>query len=156
MKQTKRYISLFLIIISLLFVGFYRDFVFKNINALLQAWDADMDYQMPTSLQFLTKYEYHTLENIKWGLTLLFAIIYLAIALITIKFLFNNKKFSRLTIYTYIAITVVSALIMAIGHLFPSITDKMYSLARYLMGMAQSPIIVMILIPAFKLSEKEG
>ena len=154
MKPFKKYILLFIIIASLLFVGFYRDFVFKNINALLQAWDNDMDYAMPHSLDFLRNYEYNTLVNIKWVLTIVFAIIYLIISIFSIKLLFNDKKYIRLTIATYTGILLLSSFIIGIGFVFHH-SEKMYSLARYLMGMAQSPIILMILIPAFKLNEKE-
>ncbi len=140
----------------LLLLGYYRDFVFKNINALLKALDYQIDYDMPLSLHFLGNCTYTTLLNIKWGLTLLFGIIYLVISIITIQLLFNNKKQTHITIAVYIAITLVSALFICIGFIFKSTSETMYEFARYLMGMAQSPIILMILIPAFKLSEKEN
>ena len=152
MKPQKKYFFLFLLILSLLVTGFYRDFVFKNINALLQAWDADMDYTMPPSLTFFTNYEYHTLVNIKWVLTIVFSIIYLIISIFTVRLLFNNKKYIRLTVATYAGVLVVSCVFIAIGFVFHH-SENMYSLARYLMGMVQSPVLLMIVIPAFKLNE---
>src|SRR5579864_8801694 len=110
MKRAKKYFYLFLIIAYLLFVGFYRDFVFKNINYLMQAWDENLDFSMPSSLRFFENFEYSTLIKIKWVLTILFAIIYLVVSIITLKLLFNNKKYSRITIFTYIGITLVSGL----------------------------------------------
>lgn len=155
MKSFKKYILLALIISLLLFFGYYRDFVFKNINGLLKAWDYNITYSLPPSLQFFENYDYDTLSNIKWLLTLLFSIIYLLIALKTIRLLFENKKYTRITLIAYIAVTMVSALCIAAGLIFKNTSETMYEFARYLMGMAQSPIILMILIPAFKLSEKE-
>ena len=76
----------------LLFFGYYRDFVFKNINALLKARDYDMDYQLPGSLHFMENYTYDVLLDTKWFLTFLFAAIYLAISSITIQLLFKNKN----------------------------------------------------------------
>ena len=156
MKSIKKTALLILIACILLFFGYYRDFVFKNINALLKAWDADMDFKMPPSLFFLENYDYDTLVNIKWLLTILFSFIYLSIAIITIQLLFNNKKHIRVTVLSYLAITIVSGVFILTGYFFQNTSEKMYEFARYLMGMAQSPIVLMLLIPAFKLSEKEN
>ena len=139
----------------MLILGFYRDFVFKSINALLQAWDHDMDYAMPRSLNFLSNYGYDTIVNIKWLLTLIFSLAYLGISIAVIRFMFRNRAYNRITIASYAGIIAVSALLIIMGLLFKSTSEKMYEFARYLMGMAQSPIVVMILIPAFKLAEKE-
>ncbi len=155
MKPIKKVIYLSLIVATLIFFGFYRDFVFKSINALIRAWDDNIDYSMPTSLKFLENYEYSTLVNIKWVLTLLFAIIYLLISLFTVKILFNNKKYLLITIGAFIGVTLVSGLFIITGMVFHSISDKMYEFARYLMGMVQSPITLMILIPSFKLADRD-
>lgn len=153
--RTKNILFYILLITALLAFGFYRDFVFKQINALLQAWDHDIDYTMPPSLRFIADYNYDTIVNIKWLLTLVFSGIYLVIALLLIKRLFQNRLFSRITLFTYIGITVVSALFILTGMLLPHTAQKMYEFARYLMGMAQSPLVLMILVPAFLLAEKE-
>jgi hypothetical protein len=151
----KKIVSLLALAFSLVLTGFFRDTVFKSINALLKAWDYDMDYYLPSFLEFTENYEYGTLQNLKWFLTILFSLIYLAIALLTIRLLFSNRSYLRITIGVYIGITIVSGLFMIIGYLFPATAGKMYEFARYFMGMAQSPVILMVLIPAFKLSEKK-
>ena len=156
MRSLKKKILFLLIICILLFLGYYRDFVFKNINALLKAWDFNMDYSMPLSLGFLKNYNYDMLVNIKWLLTLLFSLIYMSVAIITINLFFKNRNYIKITIAVYIGITILSGLFIAVGYLVEGSSEKMYEFARYLMGMLQSPIILMILIPAFKLSEKEN
>ena len=60
-----------------------------------------------------------------------------------------------MTIGLYAFVTVIAGMFMITGYVIEGISEKMYEFARYLMGMAQSPIILMILIPAFKLSEQE-
>ena len=69
--------------------------------------------------------------------------------------LFGNRNFFKITIWSYVAILLVSGILITIGYVFKGTTEKTYEFARYLMGLAQSPLILMILIPAFKLSEKE-
>lgn len=156
MKKVKTVIFYFLILSTLLSLGFYRDFVFKSINALLQAWDHDLEYTMPSSLNFFEKLEYETIVNLKWLLTLVFSLIYLIISIGVIRFIFDNRRYLYITIGSYLGVIIVSAIFIGIGMIFSGASEKMYEFARYLMGMAQSPIILMILIPAFKIYEKEN
>ena len=155
MNRKKNYLYIFLISVALVFFGYYRDFVFKKINALMQAWDHDMDYTMPPSMRFLESYEYATLENIKWLLTVMFTLIYLAISLFAIKVIFNTRTYRNITIGAFIGVTVASGILILLGLIFHSASYKMYEFARYLMGMVQSPIALMVLIPAFIIAERE-
>jgi hypothetical protein len=44
---------------------------------------------------------------------------------------------------------------MLTGLVLSQFSGKMYEFARYFMGIAQSPLVLMILIPVFKISKKE-
>ena len=155
MKSIKKIIYLILVAGVILFLGYYRDFVFKSINALIQSHELNIDFSMPPSLSIFSNFEYTTLIKTKWLLTIICSAFYLVISIISVKILFENKKYIRITVGVYIALTIVSAIFMTTGYFFPIISKNMYSFSRYLMGMAQSPLILMILIPAFKISEKE-
>jgi hypothetical protein len=156
MQRIKTLLFYLLIIALLLATGFYRDFVFKSINALLQAWDSNMDYYMPPSLCFFENYEYDTIVNIKWLLTFIFSLAYFLISFIAIRFIFRNRKFTLITCWAYLGILLLSGIFMLTGMIFKTSTEKMYEFARYFMGMAQSPLVLMILVPVFKLAEKEN
>ena len=155
MQTSKKIILIVILIAALIISGYYRDFIFQNINALLQARDENMDYQLPLSLAFLSRYEYSTLNNLKWVLTLLFSGLYLIISLFTINVLFHEKKYLYITVISFVSIVFVSLLLIFIGYIYKESSEDMYEFARYLMGMIQSPLLLMILIPAFRLSEKE-
>lgn len=135
--------------------GYLRDTVFKTINAILRAADLEQDYFLPAFISFLQNFEYQTLVNLKWFLTLFFSLLYLILSIIIIKTLFKDRKYLKITTLTYIGVLLISAGFIAAGLIFKNSSEKMYEFARYLMGMAQSPIILMILIPTFKLMEKE-
>lgn len=154
-SKKKMWMQILFIAIAAIALGFLRDSIFKTINSLLRAWDLDQDYFLPPLLNFLENFQYDTLVNLKWILTLLFSLLYLLLSLITIKMLFGNRNFFKITIWSYVAILLVSGILITIGYVFKGTTEKTYEFARYLMGLAQSPLILMILIPAFKLSEKE-
>jgi len=119
------------------------------------AWDYEMDYPMPAHLRFFEQLEYTTVINLKWFFTLSFAFLFYIISTITIKHLFNNKQYTKITLYAFLGLITVSAVFMGIGFIINSLSERMYEFARFLMGIAQSPLILMILIPAFILAEKE-
>ena len=156
-NQSKIKRNLILIIMAILAVltGYLRDTVFKTINAILRAADLEQDYFLPAFISFLQNFEYQTLVNLKWFLTLFFSLLYLILSIIIIKTLFKDSKYLKITTLTYIGVLLISAGFIAAGLIFKNSSEKMYEFARYLMGMAQSPIILMILIPTFKLMEKE-
>lgn len=153
--SAKKYGSLLLMILVILLLGYYRDFLFRTLNSILQARDYESAYNVPPSLKFLDGYSYSMLVRLKWILTIAFSLLYLSLSLITLRLLFNNRKYGLITIGVYIIVMAVSGIFMFLGVLFQDISPRMYEIARYLMGMAQSPIILMILIPAFKLSGQE-
>jgi hypothetical protein len=151
---SKKAFSFFLLIFTILFLGYFRDFVFVNINSLIQAKTYKQEFMMPFTLSFLNKFDYSTLIILKWLNTFLFCFLYFIITLISLQLSFaksENENFTIITLTSYGAILLISALLILIGFIFSSTSEKMYEFARYLMGMAQSPIILMILIPAFKL-----
>jgi hypothetical protein len=153
--KRRRNFLLFLIFVLILATGYIRDYVFKSINALMKAWDFDMEYIMPPALRFFENMEYETIEQSKWILTLFFTLVYLAITMLTLKIIFPQRSWFRISAYTYGAIILISALLMGIGFVAPSQAESMYGFSRYLMGLAQSPIVLMVLIPALKLSQQE-
>jgi hypothetical protein len=110
---------------------------------------------MPAALRFLEEMEYESIIKIKWVLTILFTLLFLALTLIAVKMVFPEKKFLRYTVISYLVILCVAAILMMTGIVFPAASAKCYEFSRYLMGFAQSPLVLMILIPAFKLSSSE-
>jgi hypothetical protein len=154
-KIQKKHIQIGFILVLLIFLGFLRETIFKNTNALLQAWDADFDYSMPVYLEFIKAYEYDTIVNLKWLFTLLFSLLYLGISCYAIKVIFNQKIFLKITLAAYLTLIIISGLFILTGLVLLPFSDKMYEFARYFMGIAQSPLVLMILIPVFKISQKE-
>ncbi|MBK7182006.1 MAG: hypothetical protein IPH89_03215 [Bacteroidetes bacterium] len=154
MQQTRKYLIWIAIVFALVFLSFYRDYFFRCINAMLMAWDYDMDYPMPTHLSFFEQLEYSTV-NLKWFFTLFFAFLFYLTSHLAINYQFSNKNYNRITFYLFAGLTVLSALFIGIGFLTSALSERMYEFARFLMGLAQSPLVLMVLIPAFMLVEKE-
>lgn len=154
-KNAGKYSLLALLSTVIIFMGFYRDFVFKSINALIKAYDYQLDYSMPNGLQFLNDWQPSALVRLKWVLTIVCSLIFMGLTIAVLRLLFPSRNKSKLVYVIYLTLTILSGLLMSIGFIFPALALKMYTLSRYLMGFLQSPLILMILIPAYKLSLTE-
>lgn len=154
---------LYLSILTILIIamGFFRLFLFENINYHLQFlyYHTERSH-MSESLNFLRSFTYNELYIIKWMLTMLFSFAYLLITCLVIHIMFRVRKYVILTIYMFAAIIFISFLFYSVGLIINwdlQFTDQSktgYRLARICMGVAQSPFPLMILIPAFILSER--
>lgn len=78
-KNAGKYSLLALLSTVIIFMGFYRDFVFKSINALIKAYDYQLDYSMPNGLQFLNDWQPSALVRLKWVLTIVCSLIFMNI-----------------------------------------------------------------------------
>ena len=111
-------------------VGFLRDFVFVSINQVIESGnDTDKKFLM-----------------IKWALTAVFSAYYLANTCALLYFIFQSRKYMMLAVYSYGVLVSASILAATAGSLFSSF-HSIYPFVRTIMGIAQSPIIAMILIP---------
>ncbi|HVA98036.1 MAG TPA: hypothetical protein VNG53_04000 [Bacteroidia bacterium] len=110
---------------------------------------------IPASIAWMKNFNYIQLEKFKWFFTFLFSSIYLLLTILVTNILFAKKSFLKLCIYVYIALFAVAFVFMGFGYLFHSFNLKGYDLSRSLMHIAQSPFVMMVLIPAFKLSDKK-
>ena len=143
----------FLLIILLIFFGYLRDFLFVNINSQLDKLNNKASFsELSPKLSFITNFSYRQLYIGKWGLTLLFIFIYFILSQVLIKKMFKEKKFLTWTSYSFLIIIVISSLFYVYGVVFNDY-ERGYALSRVFMGMMQSPFVLMVLIPAFKLSK---
>lgn len=149
--KTNKIIVLFGIVLLLIFVGFLREFMFVNINSEL----ADVYYKRfekvpPSFLYIFNDWNYANLYYFKFLLTAIFTVIYCSITLLGIKFAFNNKKYLKLTILIFAGIMCISFLVYLTGYLGIN-PRRAYLFSRWMMGFAESPLILMILVPVFML-----
>jgi hypothetical protein len=152
----KEKIAVILLIITMVAIGFFRDFLFVHINA--QIWlkyynTADEHYSIPEVLKFLEKFSYNTLYYLKWPLTICFTLFYLGISISVVKLIFKQKKYVMTTVVVFAAITIIAGLFYTGGLILGNI-EKGYELSRAFMGFVQSPFVLMILIPYFIFTDK--
>lgn len=139
------------LIILFIAVGFFRDAVFMNINSqLYKLYFKNYDFTLPDWLSLFDSWPYMKLYYFKYVLTALFILLYLILSLLSVKVFTGNAKNIKWVFYAYGIVLFLSLITYAGGQLFNNF-PKGYLFTRNLVGLLQSPFIVMIIIPALKL-----
>lgn len=127
--------------------GFFREFIFVNINEQLRFlyYGSDESYLSP-HLELLTHFTYNQLYYLKWILTVVFSLVFLFESSWLVKSIFGGFYLKELT-FIYALLFLVSASLY-IPFFIAGNVEQGYILARFFMGIAQSPLPVMLLIPA--------
>jgi hypothetical protein len=154
MNNRKRGIIFTIIITLLLLVlGYWRDHLFVNLNyqAYKVAIDPSVEFTLPHDLSWLGNLSYSTLYWLKFPFTLFFSLLYYLIAFITIRRFFPGRRFQRLNSLIYGITFLVSLFIFSIGY-FIGRYETFYSISRYIMGFLQSPLLLMLVVIAFRVA----
>jgi len=134
MKRKK--IFVIALLIAAILLGFLREYIFVSINHVIESGGNANG----------------NLSILKWVLTFLFTLLYFALTCGFLFMLFREKKHIRLAVFVYAVLVGVSFIAAVTGFLIASF-DSVYPFIRTVMGIAQSPIVMMVLIPACLLNE---
>lgn len=140
-----------LILIAALYIatGFFREFLFLNINEQYRvSFYHDTDSQVAPSMQWLSKLSLGTLYYGKFPLTFLFAAWFATLSAWFVKIAFNNRAFVRITWISFGAVFLAGALFYALGEITGN-KDATYAIARFLAGLTETPALLFILIATF-------
>ena len=122
--------------VILIALGFLRDKIFVSINE-----------ETGQGMAGILNSDQRYLFIWKWALTFIFSFIYLFLTSILIYLVFQSKKYIWLAVFLYGALFAIAFFITGAGFLFSSF-ENVYHFTRVIMGIAQSPIPAIILIPA--------
>lgn len=149
-------IKFFFVFVCFAVLGFSRDFLFVNINNQLYAvYYNHPNLHLPSCLSFLANLDYETLYYGKYVLTILYFLAYLLTSYFTVKIICVDKQFTRWIIYIYTLLFIVSSSIMAYNYFINNhLNGDEYTISRWLMGIAQSPLIAFFMIASFTLYKK--
>lgn len=153
MKNSLKYIF-FIALFALL--GFSREFLFVNTNnQLFKLYYHNEDIKIPESLDFITHFQYSTLYYLKYLFTIVYFLAYLLTSYFAVKQISRNKKNALWVLYIYALLLVLSGISMAYNYLINNqLNGDEYTFSRWLMGIAQSPLIAFFMIASGKLYHK--
>lgn len=155
MRKYPKYAALVFAIILIASTGFYREFFFVNVNEQLRfLWYGNEESLMSDALSFLSALDYWSLYYLKWIMTVVFSVIFMLESCLITK-LILGKPHWREFIFIYGLLTAISGVIFTCYALFGN-TNTGYLISRYFMGIAQSPIPLMVFLSAIHLRKRFG
>jgi hypothetical protein len=147
-RLTKRLLISALVIFYIA-CGFFREFVFLNINEQSRVtYYRDNDSHVASSMQWLSGLSYETLYYMKWPLTLAFAAWFAFLAASVVKIAFRDKTLVRITWLAYATAFVLGFIFYGIGSLTGH-RETTYAIARFLAGLTETPAMLVILLAVF-------
>lgn len=138
-------------------LGYFREFFFVHLNIIMyeKYYNTTSPAPFPEVMNFFRRFSYGYLYYSKYVYTVLWLLAFLLINFLAVKKLTGNSYLVKILFYTYITMFVLAVISMLYGYFINGrLQDDEYTLSRWLMGIAQSPIICLILIASEKLYTK--
>ncbi|MGE0567968.1 MAG: hypothetical protein AB7O73_08460 [Bacteroidia bacterium] len=122
----------------------------------IKYYHTDTEKPLDSFILFLDGFSYETLYYMKYPLTILSILVFAYLNYLFVKLSLNNNKISKLLIYSFGILITLAALSMAFGYIVNHrLQNDEYTLSRWLLGIAQSPIIAIVLIASSQLLNKQ-
>jgi hypothetical protein len=141
---------IFLFVVILLVLGFLHDSLFVNINAVLfNKYFHPMDtyaHHIKPPFLFLESFSYNALYISKWFITPVFVLAYWFVQRRFLLYLFGEKKATRWLSMLYLSLFLLAGISFAGGWMIGKL-DGGYRFSRIFIGLLESPIPCMVLIP---------
>lgn len=149
-------VILFIILFGI--VGYIREFFFVHLNIIMYE-KYYKNYTSPLPIPHLfdifDSFSYQTLYYSKYVFTIIWILLFYALSFFTVKKLNGEKNLLKYLRVSYFILLLLASVIMAFGVIINKrLQDDEYSLSRWLLGIAQSPIICFILLASNKLYKK--
>lgn len=131
-----------------------REFMFVHYNNVMYQvyYHSDSHLETPGFLQFLFQVPYATLYYFKYPMTVVFAAAFFLVNLWAVKILSSDARTKKFVWYTYGVMLCLAAASMAYAFFISKqLADEEYTLSRWLLGAAQSPVVCLFLLASEKL-----
>jgi hypothetical protein len=157
--MTRRQISLLLGFLALFgLLGYFREYFFYYINSILYTkfYDRPTNIIHPAVMKPFESWDYSTLYYAKYPFTLAWTALFLAGSHFFLKLLSGNRLLIRILWISYAVMILLAGLSIGYSYLVHGKAEvDEYTLSRWLLGIAQSPLVCLILLAGEKLIRKE-
>lgn len=140
-------IKLFFFLVLFVLLGLFREYVFVNINNVIYfKYYKNTTMPIPFGFGWLTQFSYSVLYYMKYPLTVLFVTTYFFLNLYFLRQMGVHSFYRRILILAYTLIVVISSALMLYAYYVnQKLNEEEYFISRGLMGLAQSPLISLVL-----------
>ena len=147
-----KWLILFLSVFAVL--GYCREFFFVHLNIIMfeKYYGSVSPVHPPAIMDVFRTFSYTTLYYSKYIYTVIWLLLFFAANYFALKKLTAIPYFIKILFYSYSIMLLLAAGSMLYGYFAKGqLQDNEYTLSRWLMGIAQSPIICLILVASEKL-----
>lgn len=147
-------LSLFLFLFWVL--GYSREYFFVHLNNIMYLkYYGHSTLAVPSVMSVFNRMSYETLYYSKYIYTVLCMLLFFSLSYLTVKKLSAEKKLTAFLIYSYAILLFLAGVSMVYGYFVNGrLQDDEYTVSRWLLGIAQSPIVCFILLASEKLYYK--
>lgn len=137
----------------LIVLGFLREFIFVNTNSILYSKFYNENYPVHSFFNFFKDKSYNFIYISKWFLTFLFILMYFYSQVLTAKFLLKENILRKWFFFFYLFLVILSVITFAVGWLAGNLNQG-YIFSRLFLGILQSPLPIMFLLPVYFFTKK--
>ena len=151
-----KYVLFFLFCLLFGSLGLFREYFFGNYNNVLyMLYNRESTVPVNVNFHFFLGLSYKTAYYLKYLFTLLFVVLFFLISLFFLRTFNSDKKILKWLGYSYLVLLLLSMLLMLSAYFIRvNLESDEYSVSRWLMGIAQSPLPALFLLATAKLNNK--
>ena len=137
-------------------LGYYREFFFGHYNnTMYYLFHGNTTVPVHPQFQAFLNIPYKTVYYLKYIFTLLSFLLFFGLSFWCLKVFTNNKNLLKWFTYSYLVLLLLSSVLMLWSYFVKGKLDSdEYSVSRWLMGIAQSPLPVLFFLATAKLNEE--
>ena len=134
---------IWLLFLILLFVSsYYREVLFRSINAIIDG--EDFFYAKTTELPFLKNWTASELNRLKYILTIGFSVLFVLLTTFGLKWSFKSNLAFQISLGLYAIVVLVAGISLLIALITNQFND-FYPFLRTLVGLIHNPLLFIIL-----------
>ncbi len=152
--QKNKYILFALFCLLFGALGLYREYFFGNYNNVMYfMYNGDTTVPVRRDFHIFLGFSYKTVYYLKYFFTVLFFVAFFTLSYLSIKAFTVDKKILKWFTYSYLLLLLLSSVLMLWTYFFrANFESDEYSVSRWLMGIAQSPLPALFFIATAKLN----
>ena len=141
--------------LCMIVIGQIRVFILENINYQRHHLYFGTEVSsMHNILYFLGNLSNDELILVKWFLTISFTIVFFTFSYLALSLTFQSSVFKKIFSYSYALLVLISFVLYITDGLMGELGTG-YKASRMVIGIAQSPMPLLILLPFFTLSNQK-
>ena len=155
MTKNRTFLILFFVVAFAL-LGYYREYFFGNYNNVMYfMYNGDTTVPVKPDFHMFLSLSYKTVYYLKYVFTVVFFAVFFTLSYLSIKVFTGDKKILKWFTYSYLLLLLLSSVLMLWTYFFRAdFESDEYSVSRWLMGIAQSPLPALFFIATSKLNKK--